>query len=215
MTKAKGKSNRKKTSARARTSVKSKTPRSKTALNTKKAVRKKRRSKKSPVKNNATVKEMLKLAAKIKQTHGCAGLVWVQEGGGNSAETVLGASLVASTLSTVCQKPAGIKRKVVKRVGRSIKIPGHLPEVLAAVGHPVRLRILLKLLDGPVIYRSLQKLTKLKAGPLYHHINQLRLVGLILPKQRDLYELTRGGRNTIVAVLSMGSIIRDRRRRPV
>jgi predicted transcriptional regulator len=87
--------------------------------------------------------------------------------------------------------------------------------VLAAVGHEQRARILRKLLDGPATYRALQRLTKLKAGPLYHHVNQLRLNGLILPKQRDLYELTRGGRNVILAVLALGSLIRDGRRRPL
>jgi len=66
-----------------------------------------------------------------------------------------------------------------------------------------------------VIYRSLQQLTKLKAGPLYHHINQLRLAGLILPKQRDLYELSRSGRNLIMTVMALGSLVRDRRRRPL
>jgi predicted transcriptional regulator len=72
-----------------------------------------------------------------------------------------------------------------------------------------------KLLEGPVTYRGLQKVTRLKAGPLYHHINQLRLANLILPKQRDLYELTRGGRNLILTAMAAGPLIRDKRRRPV
>lgn len=86
---------------------------------------------------------------------------------------------------------------------------------MAAVGHPHRGKIMLKLLDGPATYRTLQKVTRLKAGPLYHHINQLRLAGLILPKQRDLYELTRGGRNLILAAMLLGPLIRDTRRRPL
>jgi len=74
---------------------------------------------------------------------------------------------------------------------------------------------MVKLLEGPGTYRALQKVTKLKAGPLYHHVSQLRLAGLILPKQRDLYELTRGGRNLILTVAAVGGLIRDGRRRPV
>ncbi len=93
-------------------------------------------------------------------------------------------------------------------------LPG-LCRALAAVGHVQRARIMAKLLEGPVTYRGLRQVTKLKAGPLYHHINQLRLAGLILPKQRDLYELTRGGRNLILDVMVVGPLIRDRRRRPV
>lgn len=79
----------------------------------------------------------------------------------------------------------------------------------------MRLKILLKLLEGPATYRGMQKTTKLKAGPLYHHINQLRLSGLILPKQRDLYELTRGGRNLMLIAMAAAPLIADSRRRPV
>ena len=89
-----------------------------------------------------------------------------------------------------------------------------LAAVLAAVGSPHRLKVLVKLLEGPATYRSLQKSTRLKAGPLYHHIAQLRLAGLIGPKQRDLYDLTRGGRNLVLVALTLPSLVRDRRPRP-
>ena len=86
---------------------------------------------------------------------------------------------------------------------------------MAAAGHEVRARLMLKLLDGPATYRALKRVTKLEAGPLYHHVNQLRLAGLILPKQRDLYELTRGGRNLILAMMVLDRAVHDRRRRPI
>ena len=86
---------------------------------------------------------------------------------------------------------------------------------MAAAGHEVRAKLMLKLLDGPATYRALKRVTKLEAGPLYHHINQLRLAGLILPKQRDLYELTRGGRNLILAMMVLDRAVHDRRRRPI
>ncbi len=95
------------------------------------------------------------------------------------------------------------------------RISSRTCQSLAAVGHLQRAQILSKLLEGPATYRALQRVTKLKAGPLYHHINQIRLAGLILPKQRDLYELTRGGRNLILTVMAVGPLIRDPRRRPV
>lgn len=93
-------------------------------------------------------------------------------------------------------------------------LSGALCRAMAAVGHPQRGQILCKLLEGPATYQSLQRLTKLKAGPLYHHVGELRLAGLMLPKQRDLYELTRAGRNVILAALALGSLVRDGRRRP-
>lgn len=91
---------------------------------------------------------------------------------------------------------------------------GDTIEVWRVLGHAHRMRILGKLLAGPATYRSLQKATKLQAGPLYHHIAQLRLAGLILPKQRDLYELSRGGRNLVAIAHAAGKLVRDARRRP-
>ncbi len=100
-------------------------------------------------------------------------------------------------------------------VGRLTRIWPCLCRVLSALGHVERAKILGKLLEGPATYKTLQHVTKLKAGPLYHHINQLRLARLILPKQRDLYELTRGGRNVILAAVAMAPLVGDVRRRPV
>jgi hypothetical protein len=100
-------------------------------------------------------------------------------------------------------------------VGRLNRTWPRLCRVLAALGHVERAKILAKLLEGPATYRSLQHVTKLKAGPLYHHINQLRVARLILPKQRDLYELTRGGRNAILGAMVLAPLISDIRRRPV
>ena len=88
-------------------------------------------------------------------------------------------------------------------------------DTLAAVGHPVRARLLRFLLDGPATYKALRTDLQLAAGPLYHHINQLRLSGLILPKSRDLYELSRGGRNLLAVALAVAKLAQDRRRRPV
>ena len=109
-----------------------------------------------------------------------------------------------------------------KRAGRGKKSTSRRPRLnkqvyvaMAAAGHEVRAKLMLKLLDGPAIYRALKRVTKLEAGPLYHHINQLRLAGLILPKQRDLYELTRGGRNLILAMMVLDRAVHDRRRRPI
>jgi predicted transcriptional regulator len=89
-----------------------------------------------------------------------------------------------------------------------------LAGALAALGSVHRLAILVKLLEGPGTYRTLQKATGLKAGPLYHHIGELRLAGLIGPRERDLYNLTRGGRNLVLLALTLPKLMRDRRPRP-
>lgn len=87
-------------------------------------------------------------------------------------------------------------------------------QTLAALGHSARLRILETLLESPATYQTLKNATGLAAGPLYFHINQLRLAALILPKERNLYEITRGGRNLLALVLVGSAAISDTRPRP-
>jgi DNA-binding transcriptional ArsR family regulator len=102
-----------------------------------------------------------------------------------------------------------------KRSGKGVRLSTRACDAFAAIGHPMRARILAKLTEGPATYRDLERVTRLKAGPMYHHINQLRLAGLILPKQRDLYELTRGGRNLLAVAMAAAPMLSDRRRRPL
>lgn len=111
--------------------------------------------------------------------------------------------------------PAGRVGGAKRSAGSRPKLNGGVCRALAALGCEVRSRIMNKLLAGPATYKALQKVTKLQAGPLYHHVNQLRLAGLLLPKQRDLYELTRGGRNLLLGVLALAPLIRDSRRRSI
>ena len=87
-------------------------------------------------------------------------------------------------------------------------------EALAAAGNVHRLQIMAYLLEGPATYRALQKATGLQVGPLYHHIDKLRLAGLMGPKERDLYTLTRAGRNLILLAIVAVRLLKDRRLRP-
>ena len=100
-----------------------------------------------------------------------------------------------------------------RRLGRGVA-RGQVANALAAAGHTHRLKIMGHLLQGPATYRALQKVTKLQAGPLYHHINKLRLAGLMAPGSRDIYTLTRAGRNMALLASVLGPLVRDRRPRP-
>jgi len=80
--------------------------------------------------------------------------------------------------------------------------------LLDALAHPQRVQILVKLLGGEATHRSLSKATGLKAGPLYHHLRELRMAGLIGPKVRDLYVLTARGDRAILAALAMERLCR-------
>jgi len=86
--------------------------------------------------------------------------------------------------------------------------PAKLARLLAAIGHPQRIAILRELLAGEATHKTLAKVTRLKAGPLYYHIRELRSAGLIGPKVRDLYVMTRRGRRVILASLAMDRLTR-------
>ena len=100
-----------------------------------------------------------------------------------------------------------------RKLGRGVRW-ARAAEALAAAGSLHRLRIMAYLLEGPATYRALQKTTGLRVGPLYHHIDRLRLAGLMGPKERDLYTLTRAGRNLILVVIAALRLLNDRRARP-
>ena len=166
-------------------------------------------------KTGASGRELGRWFANLKRQDGCAARVVVAERTGEAWDIT----------AEVCEVPAvwapsgagGGRGKRGRGAvgGGNGRISARTCRALGAVGHRDRGKIMTKLLEGPATYRSLQRVTRLKAGPLYHHINQLRLAGLMLPKQRDVYELTRGGRNLILAVMAMGRVTGDVRRRPL
>ena len=99
------------------------------------------------------------------------------------------------------------RESAARQVARGLQAD-KLACLLAAVGHHQRIRIVLKLLGGEATHRLLAKATGLKAGPLYYHLRELRLAGLIGPKVRDLYVLTPKGQRALLAVLAMERMCR-------
>ena len=87
-------------------------------------------------------------------------------------------------------------RRMVRRADRA-----EIATLMTGLANPHRLAILHSLLEGPANYQHLLSVTQLTAGPVYHHISELRLAGLIGPKARDTYELTELGNR--LAVLSL------------
>lgn len=104
--------------------------------------------------------------------------------------------------------PEGLIRQrehVVRQIARGLKADA-LARNMAALSHPQRIRILLKLLAGEATHQLLRKTTDLKAGPLYHHLRELREAGFIGPKTRDLYVITRAGRRAVLGAMAMGRL---------
>jgi predicted transcriptional regulator len=75
--------------------------------------------------------------------------------------------------------------------------------LLDALAHPQRIQLLLSLLAGQSNHKKLAAVTNLKAGPLYHHLRELRMAEFIGPKERDEYSITRKGRRAILAAITL------------
>ena len=151
---------------------------------------------------------------RIGGKEGCSAVLVVAERVGRHLDRVTN-SLELFTLGTdgAGKVPRG-RKGGRRRSKQGVEIPPRVCEAMFALGHVQRMRVIRKLLDGPATYQALKRITKLKPGPLYHHVNQLRLAGLILPKQRDLYELTRAGRNLVLGMMVLAPLARDLRHRP-
>jgi DNA-binding transcriptional ArsR family regulator len=85
-----------------------------------------------------------------------------------------------------------------RKMNRGCKME-NISELFSAMSHPQRVAILCQLLEGEANHQILADITGLKAGPLYHHLRELRYAGLIGPKVRDTYKITRKGQRAILA----------------
>jgi ArsR family transcriptional regulator len=78
-----------------------------------------------------------------------------------------------------------------------------LAPVFAALGHPLRLQIVLALLERP---RAAPELTELAAasspGQLYHHLEKLLAAGVISQAERGAYAVSARGVVPVLALLS-------------
>ena len=104
---------------------------------------------------------------------------------------------VRTTVSAV-QLPAGKSPRP-----KPARIRPETTQILAALGHPLRAQVLVQLLAEPATYRGLVELTGTEAGPLYHHLKQLRLAGLLISPGRDRYELTDRGCEAALLVVAL------------
>ncbi len=77
---------------------------------------------------------------------------------------------------------------------------------MSALAHPQRVAIVKAVFCGAVNYGDLRERVPLKAGPMYHHLRELRLAGVLTVGTRDVYQLTPIGRNLLIVACSIGSI---------
>ncbi|MFQ6048072.1 MAG: helix-turn-helix domain-containing protein [Phycisphaerae bacterium] len=82
--------------------------------------------------------------------------------------------------------------------------------LFAALGHPHRLAILKAILTGADSYQQLRDRVGLKAGPLYHHVRELRLAGLLELGGRDSYHLSQLGQDVVLLACSLARMVSKR-----
>jgi len=82
-----------------------------------------------------------------------------------------------------------------------------LARLFNALANPHRIAILGAMLAGAGTYAALTEQLGLKAGPLYHHVRELRLAGLIAVGQRDAYRLTDRGKNAVMLASCFDSLL--------
>ena len=111
-----------------------------------------------------------------------------------------------------CTTAEGSAARAAKRLLRGIDT-GELATSFSSLGHPQRLAILHRLLEGPASYQQVQQSTKLKAGPLYHHVSALRLAGLVAPKARNVYTLTEPGRRLTALSALVPKLLKAKRKK--
>jgi len=81
-----------------------------------------------------------------------------------------------------------------------------MAKLLSAFGHPQRVAIAKAIYAGAHRYADLRERVNLKAGPMYHHLRELRLAGVLADGPRDVYELTERGRDAVIVLCSLASL---------
>jgi hypothetical protein len=82
-----------------------------------------------------------------------------------------------------------------------------LAELAAGFAHPQRVILVRALMEGASSYRQIRMALGAKAGPLYHHVKQLRLCGLLQVGPRDVYRLTEAGQLAAGVLCAMERVL--------
>jgi hypothetical protein len=77
----------------------------------------------------------------------------------------------------------------------------------SAMANPRRVAMLKAIFTGAGSYAALSETLGLKAGPLYHHVRELRLAGLLELAERDTYRLTEYGKYALLLACLSQSLL--------
>ena len=144
--------------------------------------------------------------AQPEKTAGTAAFLCILENSARGRRTLCAGRSALKTLGRRVDRREELDQSCAKAMCSGIRWAG-LAAVLAAAGARDRLRMLALLFQGPGSHHSLEALTKLQAGPLYHHLNRLRLAGLVTSSERDRYALTERGRRLLLGLTALSEML--------
>jgi DNA-binding HxlR family transcriptional regulator len=107
---------------------------------------------------------------------------------------------VTADRSTARASATGIARRASRSTDR-------VARRFDALGHPIRLRMLGRLLIRSSTHRELSRVTGFAAGPLYHHLRLLERTGLIEVPKRNEYRLTPLGRKIALFLPALEKLV--------
>jgi hypothetical protein len=111
----------------------------------------------------------------------------------------------AGQVDALDRRPEGSRGQ---KLLRGLDQPG-MARVFAALGSSRRLAMLGAIFDGACSYAALVGRLNMKAGPLYHHVRELRLAGLLESDARDSYRLSKRGTYAWLAACSLDALLKS------
>jgi len=135
--------------------------------------------------------------AKNPRLFGLAGVCGVVEGDGTKPTVTVG------RLEALFAKPARRPRERFVSAASDEQIA----KLCNAMANPRRVAMLKAIFTGAGSYARLAETLGLRAGPLYHHVRELRLAGLLELAQRDTYRLTEYGKYALLLACLTQSLL--------
>ncbi len=81
-----------------------------------------------------------------------------------------------------------------------------LAPVMAALGHPARLRVVIQILRGPISAQELiERVEESSIGKLYHHLKELMAAKVVVQPRRGTYEIAPAAVVPLLAALSLST----------
>ena len=150
-----------------------------------------------PSRRASRIEALFPKFAKPGPWYGVASLCAVAEADGHRPR------LRVAHLEQLFDKPA---RRPRHKFAHTINVQ-RVARLFNALANRHRIAMLQAMFAGAGTHAALTEQLGLKAGPLYHHVRELRLAGLVALEQRDLYRLTDRGNSGLMLAACFDSLL--------